>query len=297
VAEELGRGVCGGPFLPVNVFGFAVSTFGTDDQRAMLPGLVAGELIGAWCLGGADGSWSGDALSAEPAAAGAYVLSGTSSYVQDAANADVLLVTAGGADGVSQFLVPTGTAGVTVTPLGTLDLSRRLAEVRFDKVAVDHSSLLGEFGRAAVAVERQRQVALVLQCAETVGVADHVLDFTVQYAKDRMAFGRPIGSYQALKHRFADHAMWLEASKATSSYAAHAVQEQREDAAMAVSVAKAHVARTATATVHDCIQMHGGIGMTWEHDIHLYMRRAVSNEALFGTPQEHCQRLCDLAGI
>jgi alkylation response protein AidB-like acyl-CoA dehydrogenase len=138
-------------------------------------------------------------------------------------------------------------------------------------------------------------VALVLQCAETNGATDHALAITVQYTKDRVAFGRPIGSYQALKHRMSDHRMWLEGSFATTAYAARAVQEQRPDAASAARSAKAHVGRHSSAILHDCLQLHGGIGMTWEYDLHLWFRRAISNEVLYGPPDEHHQALVELA--
>jgi len=172
-----------------------------------------------------------------------------------------------------------------------------LSDVRFDAVAVDGTTVVGAVDGAADHVERQLQLALVLQCAETVGVVDRVLEITVDYAKERMAFGRPIGSFQALKHRFADHAMWLEAAKAVTDYAAAAVQRGAVDAAVATSIAKSHVGRSATEIARDCVQIHGGIGLTWEHDLHLYVRRAVSNEALWGTPAAHHERLCELAGV
>jgi alkylation response protein AidB-like acyl-CoA dehydrogenase len=217
--------------------------------------------------------------------------------VQDAHVADHLLVTAADGAGLSQFLVPAKTAGVTIAPLEALDLGRRLAEVRFDGVRVGQDALLGAAGGAAAQVERQLQLALALQCAETVGVVDRTLEFTVDYAKQRVAFGRPIGSFQALKHRFADHATRLEGAKAATAYAARAVQDQAVDAALAVSIAKAHGGKFGTEIVRDCLQMHGGIGMTFDHDIHLYLRRAVSNEALWGTPAAHHERLCVLAGV
>jgi alkylation response protein AidB-like acyl-CoA dehydrogenase len=135
----------------------------------------------------------------------------------------------------------------------------------------------------------------VLQCAETIGATDQALAMTVQYAKDRVAFGRPIGSYQALKHRMADHRMWLEGSFATTAYAARAVGTGAGDAPLAARVAKAHVGKWSSKIVHDCVQVHGGIGMTWEHDLHLYFRRVISNEVLYGAPDEHHRALVDLA--
>lgn len=299
VAAELGRVLFTGPFLPVNVVAFAVANAGTEAQRhELLPGLAGGERVAAWC-------WSGTGVSPGTVAAGVqatvagdgFVLDGESGYVQDADVADDLLVTATTGDQLSQFVVPAASPGVEVTPLDTLDLGRRLSVVRFDAVAVDASTVLGAVGDASDLVERQLRVALVLQCAETVGVVDRVLELTLEYAKERIAFGRPIGSYQALKHRFADHAMWLEGAKAITDHAARAVHLDAPDAAVAASIAKSHVGRSATEITRDCVQIHGGIGLTWEHDLHLYVRRAVSNEALWGTPAAHHERLCVLAGV
>jgi alkylation response protein AidB-like acyl-CoA dehydrogenase len=296
VAEELGRTIHPGPFQATNVVAFALAESGSPDQQErFLPGIATGEIIATWALAEPDREWeSAPAVTATPSGGG-YLLAGRKTYVHDAAVADVLLVSAMTPDGVSQFVVPTDTAGVTIHPLACLDLARRLASVDFDSVQLAPDALVGEPGRAGPAIERQRQVALVLQCAESNGVTDQGLAITVQYAKDRVAFGRPIGSYQALKHRMADHRMWLEGSFATTAYAAGAVAHSTADAAVATRVAKAHVGKWSSTILHDCIQLHGGIGMTWEHDLHLYFRRAISNEVLYGPPDEQYRSLVGLA--
>jgi alkylation response protein AidB-like acyl-CoA dehydrogenase len=176
-------------------------------------------------------------------------------------------------------------------------LGKRLAVVKFNGVKVGGDALLGEAGKAADAVESQLQVALALQCAETVGVTDRAFEFTLEWVNERQAFGRPIGSFQALKHRLADHAVQLEGAKAAAAHAARSVQTGAPDAAIAVSIAKSQCGRYATEILRDCIQMHGGIGLTWEHDLHFYVRRGVSNEALWGSPAAHYERLCRLAEI
>jgi alkylation response protein AidB-like acyl-CoA dehydrogenase len=296
VAEELGRMLHPGPFQATNLVAFALAQSGSEEQRQQyLPGLVSGATIGTWALAEPNQPWSGSgiALSATPSGAG-FSLSGTKTYVHDAQAADLFLVTARTAGGLTQFLVPAGTAGLEIRPLQTLDVARRLAEVRFEGVEVPAEAVVGPVDGAAEALERQLQVALVLVCAETLGAVDQGFGITVQYTKDRVAFGRPIGSYQALKHRMADHRMWLEGSFATTAYAARAVEHQAPDAAVAARVAKAHVGRWSTDTLHDCIQLHGGIGMTWEYDMHLYLRRAISNEVLYGAPDEHQRALVDL---
>ncbi len=154
-----------------------------------------------------------------------------------------------------------------------------------------------EPGRAAAAAERQLQIALALQCAETAGIVDRVFAFTVEYAFDRSSFGRPLASYQALKHRFADMKMWLEACHATAQGAAEAVEAGSPVAPELVSVAASYVGDHATDIIQDCVQMHGGIGVTWDHDIHLYLRRATVNRALYGAPDQHRERLAALLGI
>jgi len=299
VAEELGRVVFAGPFLPVNVVAYAIAQAGSEAQReSALAGLAAGEQIAAWCFSG-----RGPKAGVEPGAVKAeksgngFVLNGTAGFVQDAHNADLLLVTAADGAGVSQFLIPAKTPGVTIAPLDALDLGRRLADVRFDGVRVDADALVGEAGAAADLVERQLQVAVTLQSAETVGVADRTLEFTLDWVKQRVAFGRVIGSFQGLKHRLADHVTQLEAAKAATAYAARAIQNGAPDAAIAASAAKAQAGKYGVEIIRDCLQMHGGIGMTYDHDIHFYLRRAVSNEALFGTPAAHYERLCRLAGL
>jgi alkylation response protein AidB-like acyl-CoA dehydrogenase len=210
--------------------------------------------------------------------------------VEAAAGADHLLVAARTGDGVAQFLLPATAPGVTVTPLRSLDFTRRYAEVRFDHAEAGDDAMLG----SADDMERQLQLAVALQCAETVGVIDRVFTFTVEYAFDRFTFGRALASYQALKHRFADMKTWLEACHATAAGAADAVEAGSPDAARLVSVAAAYIGDRSTAIIQDCVQLHGGIGVTWEHDIHLYLRRATVNRATYGTPHDHRERVAAL---
>lgn len=289
VAEEMGRVVAPGPLVPVNVVCDAIGRAGTDDQRsAVLPGLLDGSAIAAWC--------GPEQVTAATVPDG-IELCGTSAPVQAAAQADHLLVTVcldGAArDCPTQLLVPADTAGVTVTPLDGLDLVRRFAEVRFDGAVLDARSVLGEAAGAAGAVERQRNLACVLQCAETVGAIDHVLAMTIEYLGDRYSFGRPLSSYQALKHRIADDKMWLESCHAVATAAARWLAAERADAAEMVSAAVAWIGPHATELIQDCVQLHGGIGVTWEHDLHLYLRRVTVNRAACGTPEEHRERIAE----
>jgi len=299
VAEEMGRLVTPGPLAATNTVAAALSERGTpEQQRALLPAIVSGEVVASWALGEAGGRWHPDEVRLQATASnGGFVLSGTKARVDGAAQADCLLVTARTPEGLSQLVVPADSEGVTVTPLESLDLVRRFAEVRFDDVQLPASALLGEAGRAGDDARRQLEIALVLQCAETVGVVDRVFEFTLEYMFDRFSFGRPLASYQALKHRFADMKLWLEASHATATAAARAVQARDPDAGKLVSVAKAYIGDHATTIIQECIQMHGGMGVTWEHDVHLYLRRATVNRAQYGTPSQHRERIARLLGL
>lgn len=283
VAEEMGRVVAPGPLGPVNVVAGALGRLGSPEQKAaVLPGLLTGELIPAWC--------GARPVSGRPDGGG-FVLSGTCSPVEAGAQADHLLV-AVAHDGVcSQVLVPAGAAGLTVTPLSGLDLVRRFAEVRFEGVAVAPDAVVGPPGEAATEVEHALQVACTLQCAETTGVTAEVFAMTVEYLGDRYSFGRPLSSYQALKHRVADHKVMVEACHGIATAAARAVATAQPGAGEVVSAAKAWIGPRATEMIQDCIQLHGGIGVTWEHDLHLYLRRATVNRATHGTPEHHGERV------
>ena len=279
VAEEMGRLVSPGPLVPVNVVADALARRGTDAQRAaVLPDLVSGDAIATWAFAESNDSWD---------AAGVTLT----------AVADWFLVTARTGEGLTQFLVPADTTGVTVTRLGTLDLTRQFGSIAFEQTTVSGDAVVGEVGGAAGDVERQLEVALVLHDAETVGATDVVFNFTLEYAKDRIAFGRPIGSYQALKHRFADMRTWLEGCHATATASARAVQAGDDDAAELVSVAKSYIADRCPSIIQDCVQLHGGIGVTWEHDLHLYLRRVAQNAALYGSVEQHRERLAVLIGM
>ncbi len=298
VAEEMGRLVAPGPLVPVNVVAGALARAGSPEQRAaVLPGLLSGEHVAAWApptnVCEAPRSLSGRGASQTLVAGGdgGLVLDGVAAPVEAGAQAAHLLVSAVGPDGPTQVLVPADAPGVTCTPMGGLDLVRRFAELRFDHVALPASAVVGVPGGAAADIEWQLQVAVVLQCAETVGAMQQMFDVTLEYMSDRYSFGRPISSYQALKHRVADDKMWLEACHAIATAAARAVATGADDAAELVSAAKAWIGPHATELIQDCVQLHGGIGVTWEHDLHLYLRRATVNRATYGTPEEHTDRV------
>ena len=296
VAEEMGRLVSPGPLAPTNVVAAAVAHGGSPDLRArVLPGIVAGEIVGAWCIAGPGGGWDAAGVAITATRDGDdFVLEGIATPVEAAAQADELLVTARTAGGLTQFVVPAGTSGVAIEALDSADLVRRFAAVRFDGVRVPSALVVGDVDAAAAAVERQLQLAIVLQCAETVGALDRVVEFTLEYLADRSSFGRPLASYQAIKHRFADMKMWLEAAHGVTELAARAVHDDDPEAPEIVSAAASYLGDHATELVHECTQLHGGIGVTWEHDLHLYLRRVTVDRNLHGTPAQHRERIAAL---
>lgn len=297
VAEELGRLVAPGPLHPVSVVVDTIARVGTREQDDLLADTVDGTRVLAWAFY-EGGPWDASTvrLEAEPTRGG-FRLTGRKTIVEAANVASHLLVTARSGAGLTQFVVPVDAPGVTVTPLDGLDLTRRYGDVLLDGVELPTSAVVGEPGAAGDDVERQLLVATVLQCAETVGAMQRVFDFTLEYLSDRYSFGRPLSSYQALKHRIADHAVDLQASLAIADAAAKSVQTGAANAREMVSAAKAWIGDRSTDLVQDCVQLHGGIGVTWEHDLHLYLRRVTVNRVTYGTPDEHRARIATLVGL
>jgi alkylation response protein AidB-like acyl-CoA dehydrogenase len=293
IAFERGRRLQPAPFVSTNVVGYALAQAGSPDQKVkVLPGLISGEASAAWLP---LPSAPGQGIRATRTSSG-YQFSGRSTHVQDADSAAWLLVTAETDDGVAQALIDPTAAGMTVTPLDSLDITRGFAEVELDGLEVPASALLGE-GDAAALVDRQLAVACVLTTAESVGAMDHDFEMALQYAKDRIAFGRPIGSFQAIKHLLADTSLMLEMSKAIVLAAANSVGTDDGYGLEAASMAKAFVGDCGIDLAQNCFQVFGGIGFTWEHDQHLYLRRVTTDSALFGGPAWHRERLCQLSGL
>jgi alkylation response protein AidB-like acyl-CoA dehydrogenase len=217
--------------------------------------------------------------------------------VQDAHSASWILVTATDGDGASQVLLEADRVGVHVVRRAGFDLSRQLSEVSFDDVEVSTADIVGSRGTAAAAVERQLDLAAVLTVAESVGAMDCLFELTVEYAKARTAFGRPIGSFQAVKHLLADTSLLLEESKAVAVGAAQAVQRERANRSEIASMAKSFVAEAGVELAHNCWQVFGGIGYTWEHDFHLFLRRLTLDAVLYGDAAWHRERICRLHGL
>ena len=304
--EEMGRAVVPGPFFStVLLGGLAILEAGTEAQKkAWLPKLASGDARAtlAWMEPTADLGARGITLPAT-AKGGGHVLNGTKLFVQDAHTADVLVVAARTAtgktaeEGISLFLVPKGSPGLTVTLLPTMDQTRKLCEVTLKDVVVGPDALMGSAGSGWAPLARVIDRATVGLCAEMCGGAQKVLDMTVEYAKIRQAFGRPIGSYQGVKHKAADMLVDVENSKSITYYAAWAMDEGVAEGPLAVSMAKAYVSDAYRRVSGAGIQLHGGIGFTWEHDLHLYFKRAKGSEFTFGDATWHRERVAQLVNL
>jgi alkylation response protein AidB-like acyl-CoA dehydrogenase len=297
VAYARGGQLQPGAFIGTNVVAPALAAAGGADHAKVLDALLSGQESASWAVADPTGAWDGGAGASATARGGSFVLSGTTTLVQDADIVDWLLVTAATDDGPSQFLVAADTAGVTTRRLDGLDLTRGFCEVTFDDAEAPGSALVGAIGGAGGMVERQLQIACVLTVAESVGAMDHDFSMALDYAKARTAFGRPIGSFQAVKHLLADTSLELEMSKAIAFAAAEAVGDGRADAAEMASMAKAFVGDGGIDLAQNCFQVFGGIGYTWEHDQHLYLRRLTADAALYGDPAWHRERVCRLGGV
>lgn len=297
IAEERGRGLQPGPFVPMNVVASALAARGSEAQHEILAEIVAGEAVATWVAAERAGDWLPGRAVRAAATGDGFVLCGGADVVQDAALADWFLVTAGGADGLSQFLIPASAPGIAVLPRDGHDVTQRFASVSFDNVVMPATALLGPAGAAADDVERQLQVAIVLSVAEAVGTMDTLFEMARAYAVDRIAFGRPIGSFQAVKHQLADMSLSVEASKAIAAAATRAVQVESFDSGVTASMAKTWVADASIDVAQGCFQVFGGIGFTWEHDSHLFLRRLTMNSLLFGQPDWHRERICALSGV
>jgi alkylation response protein AidB-like acyl-CoA dehydrogenase len=301
VAEAMGDQVSPGPFLPANVVAAGVAHNGSaGDHATVLSGIAAGEVTPTWALAERGGLWAGilpEIATQVERGRDHLSLRGVKTYVEAAGTADCFLVAARCDAGLTQVLVPVDTPGVRIESGRSLDITRRFGTVTFE-AELPLAAIVGSWGEAAATIEHQLCIAVVLQCAESVGAADHVLHTTLAYGQDRYAFGRPITSFQALKHRIADMLQWLEFSKAATSALARALDSTGpDDPSVLASVAKAYVADHCLDIIDECVQLIGGIGVTWEHEIHLYSRRVAVNRALYGTPEQHRERLCLLLGI
>lgn len=301
--EEMGRAVMPGPFLSaVLLGGAAITEAGSPAQRReWLPQIAEGRAKAALAWTEPNLRWDAAGVTV-PAreTGGGFSLFGAKLFVGDAHLADTIVVAARTRDGstledgVSLFLVPKDAAGLTVTVLPTIDETRKLCEVRLDNVVVPASALLGDRHGGWAPLSRVVTRATVALAAEMCGGAQQVLDMTVAYAKIRIAFGKPIGSYQGVKHQAADMLVAIENAKSLTYYAAWAVDQGIDEAPLAASMAKAAASDMYRKVAGAGIQLHGGIGMTWEHDLQLYFKRAKACEVAFGDATWHRERVARL---
>ena len=289
--EEMGRVAYPGPFLATVVLGGLPLLLGgsATQKEKWLPAIASGQARGTAALLEDSLDWDPAATTATATkTAAGWSVSGVKRFVPWAHVADVALVPARAPEGVSLFLVDPRAAGVTVTPMVGIDLTNRWSEVRLDGAA---GEMLGQAGGAGPVLEGLLRRAAVGASAEMLGAARRCLDMSVGYVKVREQFGQLIGSFQAIRHRCAE--MLLEVEKAHSAvyYAAWALSAGAEDATMAASVCKAFVSEAARQVCGDAIQVHGGIGFTWEYDLHLYFKRAKALEPLYGDAAYHRELL------
>lgn len=303
--EEMGRALLCAPFFSTVCLGAnALLLGGTDAQKERhLPGIAAGETTATLAYGENNNRMDADGVEATYARTGAgYILRGAKSYVLDGHTAKLLVVAARaesskGVDGVSLFLVPGDAEGLTRTWLPTMDQTRRLASLELGDVVVPHDALLGQEARGWALVEKTLDLARIALAAEQVGAAEMCLDMSVEYAKVRKQFGRPIGSFQAIKHKCADMLMMVESARSAAFYASAMAGQGDPDLEEAASSAKAFCSDTFFHCAAETIQIHGGIGFTWEHAAHMYFKRAKATEVLFGDPSFHRERFAKRMGL
>jgi alkylation response protein AidB-like acyl-CoA dehydrogenase len=297
VLEEFGAALYGGPYLASAVLAATALLTSPDEgaRRGLLPGIASGETIATLAFTEDDGSWDPASIRMSAVKNGTgWKLDGHKSFVLDGRSAGLILVVAETSAGLSLFAVDGAAAGLTRSALPALDQTRKLARLEFSDVP---GRLIGSPGDAAAVLDRTLDVAAIALAAEQLGGAQRALDMAVEYAKIRHQFGRPIGSFQAIKHRCADLLLEVESLRSAVSYAAAAVAEGSEEVPVVAPLVKAYASETYFHVAAENIQIHGGIGFTWEHDAHLYFKRAKSSELFLGDGNYHRERLATRLGL
>ncbi|MGE2719623.1 acyl-CoA dehydrogenase family protein [Mycolicibacterium celeriflavum] len=292
VAVELGRGLASTPFLPTVMVADAVTRSTANGRVELLSALGSGAQTAAWAFAEVGRPWSVAGIQATAARDGSgYVVTGAKASVQDADSAATLLVDAVLDGRPARFLIPADATGLKIERQHTLDVTRRYCDVVLDGVTLDATALLAEGAAAEESIARSGQLAMVLTCAELVGISERLLELTVAYVKERVQFGKPVGSFQAVKHKCADMRIWSQSCAAATYFAAMTLDSEHHDSAHATSVAKAYVSDAVNRLAGEALQLHGGIGFTWEHDLHLFLRRARVGAALYGDADHHREQL------
>jgi alkylation response protein AidB-like acyl-CoA dehydrogenase len=288
----MGRALLCAPFFSTTLATLALIHSGDEDaKKAHLPGIASGETIATLAYTEENGKW--DASGIEATSDGKTV-SGTKSFVIDGHTASLLIVAAKTAAGISLFAVDGSAEGVSTEALATMDQTRKQAKVVLHKAP---ATLIGTDGGGWDILETVLDLAAVALAAEQVGGAQFVLEMATQYAKDRVQFGRPIGSFQAIKHKCADMLVEVESAKSAAYYGMWCASEMNDELPSVASLAKAYCSDAYFHAAAENIQIHGGIGFTWEHPAHLYFKRAKSSELMFGDPAYHREQLAQRIGI
>jgi alkylation response protein AidB-like acyl-CoA dehydrogenase len=299
VLEEMGRALLCAPFFSSVVLA-AGAVLGSGDEQLkhdVLPGVASGELLATLALTEDSGRWDEGGVTMVARASegsGSWVLDGHKTFVLDGHTAGMILVVARTGKGVSLFLVDGEAPGLARTAMPTMDQTRKQARLEFSSVP---GRLVGAEGAAWPVVSRALDLAAIGLAAEQVGGAQRVLEMSVEYAKVRVQFGRPIGSFQAVKHKCADMLLAVESAKSAAYYAAWTAAEDDEELPVMASLAKAYCSEAYFKAAADNIQIHGGIGFTWDHPAHLYFKRAKSSELILGDPAYHRELVAQRIGI
>jgi alkylation response protein AidB-like acyl-CoA dehydrogenase len=303
VLEEMGRVLLCAPYFSSAVLAAnAIMNVGTDDQKqALLPGIASGDTIATLAFTEPKGLWdaAGITMEAKENVGGEFTLTGEKMFVLDGFTADTIVVVARlagttGTDGITFFTVRGDADGLTRTSLQTMDMTRKQAKLEFDNVV---ASPLGSTQDGFAAFSKTLDQAAVALSNEMVGGAQKVLEMSVEYAKVRVQFGRPIGSFQAIKHKCADMLLEVESGKSAAYYASWAAAEDNDELPVVAALSKAYCSEAYFHAAAENIQIHGGIGFTWEHPAHLYFKRAKSSEIYLGDPTYHRELLAQRIGI
>jgi len=293
IIEEMGKAILPGPFFAAALLGAPLFIEGASDdlKKEFLPKMAEGKFIATAAIAEAAGRFDSGGIEIKATKKGAsYAISGEKFFVPDAHVADAIVVAArtgqgSGESGISLLCVPATEKGITVTQLKTVDMTRRMCHVKFDNVQAD--TVIGKENDGWRVLHRVLDIAIAGLSTEMVGTAQKALDIAVDYAKTRVQFGKPIGSFQAVKHKCVDMMVAVENARSLTYYASWTVDERVPEAASAVPMAKAYASDMAKNVTSEAIQVHGGIGFTWEHDMHLYHRRALAGEANLGNAPVH----------
>jgi alkylation response protein AidB-like acyl-CoA dehydrogenase len=297
VLEEMGRSLLAAPFFSTVVLAGGVLLNSGDDaaKKEYLPGIASGDTVATVAFTEESGRWDADGIQMQAARRGdSWTLNGTKMFVIDGHTADVILVAARSGAAMSLFAVEREAPGLTCAPLATMDQTRKQARLEFSATP---ARLIGVEGSGWDAVCRMLDLAAVALASEAVGGAQKCLEMSVEYAKVRIQFGRPIGSFQAIKHKCADMLVEVESAKSAAYYAMWAASEGNDELPVVASLAKAYCGEAYFHAAAENIQIHGGIGFTWEHPAHLYFKRAKSSELLLGDPTYHRELLAQRIGL